>query len=298
MLSIYDNPVCSKVFWRTGKEAQQKFVNIDNIFGFETYKENRKDSLPISYTVNFDSISDKNYVYDYTKTSIDMDGEIGSAKQVKDDCWLLAGIYALWNTSAGRRYIRDSICCTYGNDAYVHFTGVNTTIFIPQISLGAAKQSKNYVDGDDDLLAIEVATEYFKKQLIINGEAVRNINPNIINGKHSSANINEPLGGGFSSDIMYLITGKKAVTFFNKNDSEFKQIVKSIKDMQKNPGRYAMTCNFKEAKDGLYIHHAYAIKNVDEQFVTLINPHNAAKEEKIPIHEFYENVNSITSLKL
>lgn len=298
MVSICDNHVYSKAFWGTSPIVPQKFGNLGNIFELKTYKANSENVLPKFYTVEFDSISGKNYVYDYNRKVITLDGEIGSAKQIKNDCWLLAGLYALGNTSKGKKYIEDSIGCTYGNSAYVRFSGLNTTIFIPQMTLGAAKQSRNYVKGDDDLLAIEVATEYFKKQLIANKEAVKNTNPNIINGKHSSGNIDDPLAGGFSSDIMYLITGKKAITFFNKSGLAFKQIEKTIKDMQKNPDKYAMTCNFKEAKNGLYIHHAYAIKKVDDKFVTLINPHNAAKEEKISISDFYGNVNSITYLKL
>lgn len=180
----------------------------------------------------------------------------------------------------------------------IHFKGTKTNVTVPKIALNAAKQSKNYVKGDDDMLAIEIATEYYKKMLITNNEALKNKDANIINGKHSSGNLNDPIAGGFSSDIMFLITGKKSKTYFNSKNGCTNQIKNLINQIKENPDKYAITCNFKEKRNGLYIHHAYTLKKVDDNFVTLINPHNSENEENIPINDFYENINSLTLLEL
>lgn len=277
---------------------QQKSTKKVPIFEFKSVQDKINDIMSKYYTVDFESIDGKNYVNDYTKQSIDIDGNIGAIKQVKYDCWLLSGVNALACTSVGKKYIKKAIMSHNTGNTTVYFKGTKTTVTIPQMALGAAKQSQHYVNGDDDMLAIEVATEYFKKMLITNNEAMKNINPNVINGKHSSGNFKDPLAGGYTSDIMFLITGRKATTFYSIKNGISQQIKDSIEKKQKNPDFYAMTCNFKKAKNGLYIHHAYAIKSVDDNFVTLINPHDSAKEEKVPIQDFYENVASITLLEL
>lgn len=300
MLSIYTNNSISNnnVFWGENKLANPKLSKKVPIFEFKSVQDNINDIMSKYYTVDFESIVGKNYVNDYTKQPIDIDGNIGAIKQVKYDCWLLSGVNALACTSAGKKYIKKAIMSHNTGNTTVYFKGTKTTITIPQMALGAAKQSKDYVKGDDDMLAMEVATEYFKKMLITNNEAVKNDGPNVINGKHSSGNFKDPLAGGYTSDIMFLITGKRANTFYSIKNGISQQIKDSIEKKQKNPDLYALTCNFKKAKNGLYIHHAYAIKSVDDNFVTLINPHDSSKEEKVPIKDFYENVASITLLEL
>ena len=297
MFSIYFNTANSINFSDNQQVKTQQAKEISPIFNFKPNNEKYYNFTPKFYTVNFDSIKGRKYVIDYTKERVNNKKEIGNSKQVKNDCWLLAGIYALANTSIGKEYIKKSIT-HYNDNTIIHFKGRNTTITVPQIALNAAKQSKYYVKGDDNMLAIELATEYYKKMLILNKESTVNT-PNVVNGKHSTGNINNPLDGGFSSDIMYLITGKSAKTNFNniKNNCS-KEIKDIIHKMQNNPEKYAATCNFRKQKNGLYVRHAYTIKNVDEKFITLINPHNSAKEEKIPINEFYKNINSLTYLEL
>lgn len=298
MLSICFNTDNSNTFSEKTQINPKSKKEINPLFNFKTSKEKFYDVLPNFYKVDFTSVDNINYINDYTKTEINIDKKIGNTKQVKNDCWLLAGVNALANNDKGRNYIKQSIIGKSQNNTIIYFKGTNTTITIPKIALGAAKLSKQYVEGDDDMLAIELATEYYKKMLIKNNEAIKNKNPNIINGKHSLGNLNDPLAGGFSSDILFLITGKKSTTYFNKNSNNLNYIKKIIKNIKENPDKYAAVCNFKEKRNGLYIHHAYTIKKADDKFITLINPHNSAKEEKIPINIFYKNLNSLTFLEL
>lgn len=301
MFSVYTNStnqVGKTAVSANTQISQQKSTKKIPIFNFKTSQEKFQDFMPKFYTVDFDSIDGIKYITDYSDKPISIDRKIDATTQVKNDCWLLTGINALSSTTVGKEYIKKAIIHHKSNNITIHFRGTNTTINIPQIVFEGAKQSNYYVKGDDDMLAIEIATEYYKKMLITNNEAAKNPGPNVITGKHSSGNLKDPLAGGFSSDIMFLITGKRSQTIFNDKNGCSKQIKETIDKKFKTPDQYAMTCNFKEAKNGLYIHHAYTIKSVDKDFITLINPHNSAKEEKIPINEFYENVASVTLLDL
>ena len=296
MLSIYFS-TNNSIDWG---ETQIKENKQDKSTIFELNKTQKKyyNILPKFYKVDLDSIKGKNYVIDYNKEEIKIDKKIGNTKQVKNDCWLLTGVNALANSQKGQEYIKRAIIKNDESNTTIYFKGTNTSVTIPKIALNAAKQSKYYVKGDDDMLAIEVATEYYKKMLIKNKEALKNQSPNIINGKHSLGNINDALAGGFSSDILFLITGEKSTTYFNKNSDNLNYIKKLINKIKEKPNKYITICNFKEKRNKLYINHAYTIKKADEKFVTLINPHNSAKEEKIPINEFYENIKSLTFLEL
>lgn len=298
MLSIYLNSENSKDFSVKQSIKKEKPKETKPIFELKTTENKYNNFISKYYTVDFDSIKGINYVNDYTKGEINIDRKIDNTKQVKNDCWLLAGINALGNTTKGEKYLKNTISKRNYNNTVIYFKGTNTSVTIPQIALNAAKQSNKYVKGDDDMLAIELATEYYKKMLISNKEAMKNKNPNIINGKHTSGNFNDPLAGGFPSDILFLITGKKSTTYFNKNNSNLNYIKILINKIKENPDKYAITCNFKEKRNGLYIHHAYTLKKVDDNFVTLINPHNSENEENIPINDFYENINSLTLLEL
>lgn len=297
MVSIYSITDNTKNFAAKPQSAKPKEKCSIQLFDFKKCMEKYEAIVPKFYTVDFDSIIGRMYVKDYSNTEININGNIDGVRQVKNDCWLLAGILALANTPKGEEYLRKTLVKT-NNNTVVSFKGINTDVIIPKIVLAAAKQSKSYVKGDDNILALEVATEYYKKMLIQNNESMRNKSPNLINGKYSSCNLNDPLGGGFSSDILYLITGKKSTTIFNLQDGCSKEIKNLINKIQNNPNKYALTCNFKQRLNGLYINHAYAIKEIDENFVTLINPHNSKKEEKIPLEDFYGNVKSITFLDL
>ena len=131
-----------------------------------------------------------------------------------------------------------------------------------------------------------------------NNEQNKTFGPNIINGKTVVGALDNPLAGGYSSDIMFLLTGKYSETFYNSNNENAKDIKNCLEKIKKSPDKFAATCNFRKAKHGIYINHAYSIKNVDNDFVILVNPHNSAETEKIPINDFLNSVRTVTILGL
>lgn len=271
-----------------------------NISCFWNFPVEQNENLFYKFSsVPFNSIKNIKYPIDYSKSTPELNGEIDNFRQVKQDCWLLSGITALKNTNKGKKIIKSSIVNLQNSrQIVVNFKGVKQSITIPYEVFEAAKQSGNYVKGDDETLAIEIAAEYYKKQLIENNMANKKIGANIVNGKNVIGGKDNPLTGGYSSDIIYMLTGKVSKTIYNSNQELNKQIKNEIQKMTENPNKYVMTCNFKQRKNGLYINHAYTVKSVDNEYVTLINPHNTSKEEKIPIKDFYDNIKSLTFLNI
>ena len=95
MLSIYFNTENSTKFSEKQQIKPKSKKETNTLFNFKTPKEKFYDFIPKFYTVNLDSIKENNYVLNYAKDDIEIDKKIGNTKQVKNDCWLLAGINAL-----------------------------------------------------------------------------------------------------------------------------------------------------------------------------------------------------------
>ena len=260
----------------------------------------KDDNLFYSFSsAPMSSIENVKSPIDYSKAKPDLNGEIDNYRQFKNDCWLLSGVSALANTTEGKRIIKSSVVNLKNlNKVVVNFKGVKQSITIPYDVIEAAKQSKNYVKGDDETLAIEIAAEHYKKLLIEKNKANEKMGPNIVNGKNVMGGKDNPLTGGYSSDIIYMLTGKSAKTIYTGNEKLNNQILNEIKEINKAPDEHVVTCNFRKRKNGLYVNHAYAVKSLDDKFVTLINPHDTSKEEKIPFDDFFSNLKSITVLEL
>ena len=261
-------------------------------------QEIMKDNMPKYSTVNIESVSNVRYIFNYKNYVPNIDGIIGETKQQKFNCWLLSGVNALSNTEKGKNIIKKLIKKNSDNSISVYLKGANYTITIPCSTFEAAKLSNSYVNGDDDMLAIELATEFYKRKLLETGTNNIKYGPNNINGKTVIGTIKDPLSGGYSSDIMYLLTGKFSKTFFNTSTEELKTLTRNIEKIRKTPEKYAATCNFKKQQNGLYINHAYAIKKIYNDTVILINPHDTSNEEIIPLNDFLNNIKSLTVLEL
>ena len=183
MVSIYTSTTGdNNVFFGGKPRVIRKNIASKPLLTFQKIREDFDNIVPKFYIIEGNYINMKNYVNDYTKIPIHIDGKIGDTKQVKNDCWLLAGINALANTSRGKEYIKKSIVHNNGDYVAIHFAGTNTTISVPKMVLAIARESNKYVKGDDDMLAIELATEYYKKQLIANNDTVPKADPNVVIG--------------------------------------------------------------------------------------------------------------------
>lgn len=127
---------------------------------------------------------------------------------------------------------------------------------------------------------------------------IKKISNNTINGKNVVGDINNPLAGGMAADMMILLSGKVPQIISNTKENDVKKIKAAVEKMQQNPDSYVATCNFKYKKDGLFLNHAYAIKSVNDKYITIVNPHDTSKEKTMLLSDFYDNVKTITVLNL
>lgn len=170
-----------------GKEAGRDAYHAYNVSRFETdeYGQNwviltnpwdarREIRITESefskYAVEIQVIANPN---GNTKTTpINSDGKIGTTKGGKKgvDGPVAAAIHAVANMNS--QIIKDSISRDNKGNIKVTLKGVGETFTITQKEIAKAKDSGKYTEGDDDVIAIEIAIEkYGKKKYQTNGLA-------------------------------------------------------------------------------------------------------------------------------
>lgn len=266
----------------------------------------------------------------YRNTRIN--GRVSHTKQgCAGDCWLLSGLNSLANTKNGKEVIKNAIKVNDDNSITIKFKGINKEYNITRKELNDASREyvpdidengkvvaycKKYSKGDGDVLAFELAFEKYRDELK-NGKI--NLPPDTPSYAYEFLlNAKNPIEAGTSNQVYYLLTGKKASMIDLKQPENFPNIKKLnalnlyskqyyekfIKDFSSNPNKYAASCNFniKESipfknkhheKVKLTSHHAYAIKNINSKYVTLIDPHKSRVPIEIPIDMFKEKAGAI-----
>ncbi len=247
------------------------------------------------------------------------DGAIGATKQgATGDCWLLSGVNALSYTEKGREIIKDAL--EYTDDGViVHLKGVGD-YEVSNHEIAQTKASYQYSDGDDDMIVFELAIEKVlndiaKADITINSSHTGNISlyPDLLNNTRLNASSTE---GGNSYNALYLITGKTGILCENKNDMAFllnafqannnKDFVLTaginippeeyIYDEEGDMARvfepetavdiYGNTIKLAKA-------HVYAIKKVDNDNVTFVNPWDSSKEYTVSKEVFLDKFSDI-----
>ena len=262
----------------------------------------------------------------FNKTSGDKDGKIGNTKQKRADCWILSAINAINYTEVGKELIKNSL--QYDNDgAKVKFKGYDKPIYVPDFEIKAEKEGAfPCASGDKDMARFEIAVEKMvsklkTEELIINDEDYNKITPADLNNQ----GIQLKYDGGYSEFVFYLLSGKIPEKYTEKEDIE-----KALNEFQANNCKnYALgfaieTFDDKENVKGLSSHsstadtgetkytikdnngkkqplgapHAYAIKEVTDDTVTVINPWNSKKKIVLSKEQFMGLCDSINVLDL
>lgn len=239
---------------------------------------------------------------------LDYDGEIGDfMQQSTGDCWLLSGILSLNATKEGRKILEEALTFNPDNSVTVHFKGLNVSYTItPEEILEAQALSESYnrtyTSGDNDVLIFELATEKLRRDIMAGKVKMP---PEEYFGYHEdNGNPGGGIEGGRTKQFIYFLTGKKSDTLSASNDKEVLNInkikdfcLKRLKDFKQGTVSLSFSCLYNihsattvdgevfKASLGNY-GHGYAITDMTESTITIVDPHNSKKEYTFTWEEF------------
>ncbi|MBQ3641612.1 hypothetical protein II906_06800 [bacterium] len=253
------------------------------------------------------------FISSIRRTPLNKTGEIGASKQgATGDCYLLSAINALSYTQKGAEILKE--CLSYSeNGTTVNLKGIGH-YYISDKELKRAKGSRQYAKGDDDILAIELAIQKVRDDMyldrfIFTDDAPLDIKHLAI--KRSSRLFKPSIDEGRVDEVFYYLTGKCGEE--GEDNSSREMLLNKFKN---NKGQdFALCASFKPipGPDGtdywrisdvdgnsrtLYSEHSYAVKAADDDTVTIVNPHDSAKEIKLSKDKFLLHFDSLYGIDL
>ena len=286
-----------------------------NLYTDKTIKEIKKESLTSEYS---------NYMNINEQIDDSKQGHMG-------DCWFLSALNSLSYTEKGRQIIDDAITNNGDGTYTVSFPGVDTNITITDEELQNMRNCGKYSTGDDDVLLMEVATEKVM-DLIKNGDISA---PLFL--KSSASDDETSISGGFLVDIIYLLTGDKTKMAENPDSDNWRNNISAhVRDildfllpqdvstdidavydlLENNFDDYVATmslCGEYGNKDTITAtdvdgnevvltyggsSHAWSIKSVDGDTVTIVNPWDSSTEYTFTKEELKKYVSQIEYYEL
>ncbi|MBR6163920.1 hypothetical protein IKQ26_08550 [bacterium] len=220
----------------------------------------------------------------------DLDGNIDASAQsgYTGDCWLLTGLNSLSYSEAGREAIREAMTFNDDGSVTINFKGLGVSYTVSAEQIKAANQNRKYSSGDDDVLVYEMAIEQLRND-IGSGKIKFDVDsPYYVSDTSTGRSGNSSIDGGFVEQVWYLLTGKLSET-----TSDPAEVQQYLDKFAQNPDSSAMSCSFKGGqgdrngftvtdangnKVQLYYSHAYAVKSVDGNNVTIVNPWDSSEE--------------------
>ena len=254
-----------------------------------------------------------------TKPKTAFNRRIEPTKQpmTQGDCWLLSDINSLSYTSWGSKAIHDAIVPDEDGrgGVTIKFKGSplkQKEIHITAYQIDEARKSGNYAEGDDDMIAFELATEHTFREMVRQGLATRVDVDKYMEFK--GAKYRSYIWAGVKtkdfeqfpiSELLGIKTYEVNFVCINEIKNAEKDKDKIFKYFSQNKNNISATCSFgfglgmegwgtKGSKDYIHGGHAYAIKNVNYgKDVTITDPHYSDYEIKIPWQVFNDLVENI-----
>lgn len=286
-------------------EEERKAEEDKSIFDFEdeddSVNNNEQDNLYGVYLDEAEATGNPN------AQGTDLDGYIDASAQsgYTGDCWLLTGLNSMSYSEAGRQAIKDAMTFNPDGSVTVNFKGVGVSYTITAEQIAAANKNARYSSGDDDVLVFEMAMEQLRNDIGA-GKIKFDVNsPYYVGDTSTGRNGQSSIDGGYVEQVWYLLTGKLA-----NQTSNPEQVKQYLEQFEQNPDSMAMSCSFKGGQGDtngfvvtdangnpvkLYYSHAYAVKSVDGDKVTIVNPWDSTQEIVLDKNTFAQYANLSTS---
>lgn len=278
--------------FRHDDQYKSQFVHPKD-FSRDDFNKHFPDLEPVTH--HFDENTNSN--------SIDsVNGEIDEASLQGDtgDCWLIASLYSMASTEKGKEIIKNSITVNDDSSVTVAFNGLGVSYNITNNELSRHdtdnNQSDSYVNGDNDILAVELAVEKLWKD-IDSGRVVLNTeNEDLL----YTGEGNGIADGGLPNQLVYYLTGIESEEYYNEDLSNLSknEIYEILNNAYKNKNStlsIGVYGNMHSATltDGTTYEldtqgggHALAITDVQEDTLTFVNPWDTSVEYKMSWEEF------------
>ncbi|MBQ4122422.1 hypothetical protein IJD44_01670 [bacterium] len=232
----------------------------------------------------------------FRKEIFNADGVVKTSQQgYNGDCWLLSAINCLSYCEEGRRLIKEAITKTEDDSYNVYFKGINMTYTIPLEKIEHAYKDSTYSKGDINMLLFELAIEEFRKDIYYKKIEVKEKIPSYAISTTKGFFWENKNNGGRAEQVFFLLSKKPSIIVNSMNG-----IAKCLEKFQLNREHSVMSVSFQKEMDRKYYsikdiynneikiqkNHEYAIKEVNYDWITIVNPHNSAESMTIEIYLF------------
>ena len=222
----------------------------------------------------------------------------GFTQGITGDCWLLTAVYSMAQNEQGRQIIQDSITINDDSTVTISFKGIGVSYTLSAEEIldhdTDSNKSDDYSNGDNDMLALELAAEKLWEDINAGNVVLPTNNPNILD---IGSEIDE---GGLPSQMIYYLTGVESREYFNSNMSDLKNeqvysILQQALDSGNtvlNFGIYNNTHSATLTNGARYSidvgsgGHALSITGLTQDTVTFINPWDGNTEYQMTWEEF------------
>lgn len=235
------------------------------------------------------------------------------------DCWLLSGLNSLSYTPKGQKIIEQAITKNDDGSYSVNLKGANKTYTFTDDELIKAR-SGGYSKGDDDVLLMELAFEKCMQEIKDGDVTLPKKAPQIIDKDDIELDRN-PINYGNLGQMVYLLTGKSTTYQPNQEATTLLEKIKGksldgiLNKLDKKFDGYVSQISFNGGEDHkgdviikdvndndvILTHgggHAWSIKNVDGDKVTIVNPWDSSKDVVVTRDEIKKYCTGISYCKI
>ena len=236
---------------------------------------------------------------------VSKDGEIKATKQPEDkgNCWLHSAVNSHKWTDEGRKILDELIDVKDGYTTF-HFgaKGSKTDINVSdkEVAYAREKLKDKYSKGDDDMIALEIGVEKYLQNAQYN-ENTPSYVKDLVKGSDKST-----IDSGNFEKALYILAGKSGTIFKPNSIIKDGQCQKGINGIDAalniyksnssnsqlmnasiGKGNAALITNLSDNQEiTLKDEHQYAVKNITDDTVTIVDPWNSEEEIKISIADF------------